>query len=343
MKTALLTALVSLSCAAFAGDTNYVVTVAATLKDGSNIKGVLTTPKFTGKTVFAENLALDAQLMQSVALTGKDGASKVVLTNGDTFAMTLADPAVEVASSLGKLSIPLSNVRSLALAKRKASADGDAGLVFHCTFDSVEAILHPAIGPDGCAGDLEIVPGKVSGAAAVTRYGRCGRFNLPAGVLAAEGCIEFWAKISPTRENFGVCDPRFFRILFENGADFVAEFSSNNGAGMGGFNIRMPGLGCVSSTSWTIPHVYSEILGGQTREWHHYAVTWTTDRVDLYLDGKLFNMAHHGGKKVGEQIFGRPSVLGLPSYEGSDESQSHSPYVIDELKIWNYAKTNFAL
>ena len=342
MKTLIFFALVSFSCATFAEDTNCIVSVSAALKDGSTIKGELVTPTFAGKTLFAENLALEAQLVRSIAVSGKDGAAKVELTNGDVFALALANPNIEIASSLGKLTIPFSNVRSLALVKRKVSAGGNAGLIFHCTFDSIDAICHPAIGPDGFAGNIEIVPGRVDGAASIPRYGRAGHFKLPADFLTSEGCIEFWAKVSPTREHFGVCDPRFFRILFSGGADFVAEFSANNGGGMGGFNIRMPGLGCVSSTSWTIPHAYSEILGSKVGDWHHYAISWTTDRVDLYLDGHLFNMAHHGGKKVNEQVLSGASVLGIPS-DDSDDSQSRSPYMIDELKIWNYAKTDFAL
>ena len=56
MKTVILSALVSFSCAAFAGDTNYIVSVSASLKDGSVIKGELVTSAFTGKTLFAEKL-----------------------------------------------------------------------------------------------------------------------------------------------------------------------------------------------------------------------------------------------------------------------------------------------
>lgn len=342
MKTEILAAVLISAGLVFAGDTNYTVSVTAALKDGSTIKGELATPMFTGKTLFADNLALDAQLVKSIAVTGKSGESKIELSNGDTFALTLANPNIDIDSSLGKLNIPLSNIRSLTLSKRMISCGGDAGLIFHCTFDSKESILHPAIGPDGTSGDIEIVPGQIENAARIPRYGSTGCFKLPAGFLSPEGCIEFRAKISPTRVHFGVCDPRFIRILYPNNSEFVVEFSSNNGGGMGGFNIRIPGLGCVSGTSWTVPHPYSEILGNKTEDWHHYAVVWTTERVDLYLDGKLFEMAHHGGNKVNEQTLALPSVLGLPNCD-TEDSQSRTPFTIDELKIWNFAKTEFDL
>ena len=77
------------------------VTVTASLRDGSTIRGDFLTKKITGETLFEKNLALAPSLVRSINFSGTNGESKVELSNGDHFAMTVsndvfADPPREL-------------------------------------------------------------------------------------------------------------------------------------------------------------------------------------------------------------------------------------------------------
>lgn len=320
-----------------------VINAIATLKDGSVIKGKFQTPEFTGNAIFAKGLKLDATLVKSVIFSKDDEPSKVELKNDDKFSLTITDESFKLATILGELAFPRSSFKRLNLSTT-ATGNNDDGLIFYCTFDNEDSITSPAVGPKGHVGNPRFVEGKVNQGAYVPRFSTAGYFNLPASFLPKEGCIEFWAKICPTRNTFGVCDPRLFCINYPSGGDCVAEYSSNNGCAMGGFNIRLAGLGCVSGKSWSRTFFYSEILGDAFETWHHYAVSWTSDRVDLYLDGKLFNMAFHNNGSISENTIAENSILGIPHNPANDDgSQPRCAFIIDEFKIWNFNKTEFDL
>ena len=88
-------------CAALAA--KPAVTVSASLRDGSTIKGDFLTKTITGATLFEKNLVLTPSLVRTLSFTGTNGESKVELSNGDRLTMTVSNDVFAVRSLLGNL------------------------------------------------------------------------------------------------------------------------------------------------------------------------------------------------------------------------------------------------
>ena len=333
-----------------------VVSANATLKDGSTVKGELTTKRITGSTIFMEKLELDPALVKTVAFANTNGESKVELNNGDKFAMTVADEAFAIKSLLGELNIPRSNFRSIALSERKVSLGGnDEGLIFHCTFDNEAAITTPAVGPKGIFQGGEFTPGKNGDALFVPAFTSGAKFDLPSGVIGTAGTIEFWGKaneLGPLTE--GGC-PRFFEILKIGKGEISQDWNSNNGGGGYGLTFRMDGLPWMATSSFE----YSSAIRSSYRrppmrpdaEWHHYALVWDVNGVDIpckpsaavYLDGRLILSTPFVSSWKGPANVADGSTLLFPCREDEMPGYGRRAFTIDDFKIWNYAKTNFGL
>ena len=334
------------SCAAACKDAAKT-TVAATalLSDGSTIKGEFLAPKITGSTAFSGKLALNPAIVKSITFSGTNNAAKVELENGDRFTMRVRDKRFTLRSVLGRLDIPRRTVRSLTLAKRCAAANCDeAGLVFYCTFDDEASVKTPVIGPVGTVCSREFVEGKVNKAVRVPTGSSAGFFTLPPETFGKEGCIEFWAKIEPRREFYRDCDPRMIFIKSPAGW-FTVEYSSNNGGGRGGFCIRCFGFEYVKGGSFGAGYKYSDVIPDVTA-WHHYAFSWTETELTIYIDGKVLKGAFKTGDGSidEERLRTAPFDMGLPnSNTNSFNTEPNTPFVIDELKIWNFCKREFVL
>ena len=336
-------AFVGVFCAVFADDVS--LSANATLKDGSVVKGEFLTKAINGSTLFSKTLALDSRNVRSLAFSNTNGEAKVELANGDKFAIKVTDPTLTIKSLLGDLKIPRENFRSITLSKKKKgnSASSD-GLVFHCTFDDEGSITSPAKGPQGVVLSRDFVEGRFGKAIRVSKGGSAGFFSLPPETFGSEGCIEFWAKIDPSRDYFGDCDPRM--IFIKNPAGwFTVEYSSNNGAGRGGFCVRCFGVNYIKGGSCGMSRRYSDFIS-DIYGWHHYAFSWSKDTLTVYIDGKkLEGMFRYEGEKIdGECLRKLPSVMVLPNSKINPyNTEPNSPFVMDELKIWDYAKEDFNL
>ena len=344
----LLTIIVSAFCAssfAVVAQDTTTVTANATLKDGSTIKGEFLAPKITGSTAFIGKLALNPAIVKSITFSGTNNAAKVELENGDRFTMRVRDKRFTLRTVLGRLDIPRRTVRSLTLAKRSAAANCDeAGLVFYCTFDDEASVKTPVIGPAGTVCSREFVDGKVNKAVRVPTGSSAGFFTLPPETFGKEGCIEFWAKIEPRREFYRDCDPRMIFIKSPAGW-FTVEYSSNNGGGRGGFCIRCFGFEYVKGGSFGAGYKYSDVIPDVTA-WHHYAFSWTETELTIYIDGKVLKGAFKTGDGSidEERLRTAPFDMGLPnSNTNSFNTEPNTPFVIDELKIWNFCKKEFVL
>lgn len=328
----------------FAQDTATIIAASATLKDGSSVKGEFATEHIVGSTIFAEKLNLNPAIVKSLAFAGTNGESKVELVNGDKFAMTVANDSFAIKSLLGELAIPRTNFRSIALTQRKVTASGDDGLVFHCTFDNESAINTPAIGPKGTVCSREFTDGRINNALRVPVGSSAGIFTLPPETFGKEGCIEFWAKIEPRREIYRDCDPRMIFIKSPAGW-FTVEYSSNNGGGRGGFCVRCFNFEYIKGGPFGGGYKYADVIPDVTA-WHHYAFSWTEDALTIYIDG----VALPGAFKTGngrideEKLKSSSSIMGLPNDNTNPyNTEPNTPFIIDELKIWNHAKTVFDL
>lgn len=341
-------ALLACSLTAQTVEKDYIVSANATLKDGSTVKGEFATQGITGSTAFMEKLCLDPALVKSLTFSGTNGESKVELINGDKFAMTIVNETFAIKSLLGELAIPRANFRTIALSARKVSANpNDNGLVFYCTFDDTAAIASPAAGQ---AVKLElgrICPDKgKNGGALFVKPGIAGaEVQLPQGTFGEEGCIEFWANMASGKTEFSTGgDPRFFILLDSNGLEKgVFEFASNDGAGNSGICGTFFGVHAYSNRGCNYMMPYSDIFKGEDYNgWHHYAFVWTQESLAIFIDGR--EVCRATGNVNTQEIANTSVTLDIPLNRTTGKSfNNKSAFYMDELKIWNYAKTSFDL
>lgn len=350
-------AAIAASCTTTTPDADVVVTANATLRDGSRVTGEFRTKRISGSTAFAEDLDLNPVIVRSLAFTGTNGESKVVLANGDKFAMKVANKDFKITSMLGELSIPRTNFRSLAFSARKTSAvDTEDGLVFYCTFDDEESVTSPVVGPKGVFQGGDFVPGKNGSALCLPAYTSCAKFEIPKGLLGPAGTIEFWARVERPSMRLTDCgSPRFFNLFAESRHGEIShDWSSNNGGGGCGLTFRVEGLPWMASSNFRFSGVErSDIRPAPMMPepgWHHYALVWDVNGVDLpekasaavFLDGKLVLQTPFVPDWKGPANVIAGATLFFPNREDEMPGYSRRDYAIDDFKIWNSAKTAFS-
>lgn len=81
--------------------------------------------------------------------------------------------------------------------------------------------------------------------------------------------------------------------------------------------------------------------GGIVGRWHHVAYVKNGDNVKVYLDGKFqketSNIASYSDD------FSKVLILGAFRYDGSTTTTQHFKGAIDELRVWDYPKTEFEI
>ena len=331
-----------------AADSDCIVSVNATLKDGSTVKGEFATQSITGSAAFLINLKLNPTIVKSLAFTGTNGASKVELNNGDKFAMTVVNDSFAIKSLLGDLNVPRDSFRSLALSPRKISAGGaEEGLVFYCTFDDEAALASPVVGQPVKLELGQLCPDKgKNGGALFVKPGIAGaEIQLPQGALSAEGCIEFWANMASGKTEFSTGgDPRFFILIDSNGSEKGGfEFASNDGSGNSGICGTFFGVHAYSNRGYNYMMPYSDIFKGEDYNgWHHYAFVWMQTDLKIFIDGH--EKCRATGNVNTHEIANTAITLDIPLNRISGKSfNNKSAFYMDELKIWNKAKTEFDL
>lgn len=340
--------LAAVAFVSFAQDASPTITARATLKDGSAVKGEFRTERITGSTIFAEKLELDPALVKSVAFSGNNGESKVELTNGDKFAMTVANESFAMKSLLGDLAVPRTNFRTIAFSLQKATAGGaEDGLIFHCTFDDEAALASPKVGPSVNLelGQIAGGEGKEGGALFVKPGIAGAEIKFPAGTFGSEGCIEFWANMASGKTEFSTGgDPRFFILLDGIGNEKAhLEFASNNGCGNSGFGGHFFGMRTQTNSGCTFMMPYSDIFKGRDYNgWHHYALAWTATSLAVYIDGR--EVCSTNGTLNTDEVAQSEIIMDIPLNRKTGKSfNNKSAFYMDNLKIWNFAKREFDL
>jgi len=336
------------SLTAQTAEKDYTVSANATLMDGSTVKGEFATQGITGTTAFMKNLSLDPTIVKSIAFSSTNGESKVELTNGDKFAMTVANESFAIKSLIGNLKIPRSNFKALSLSARKVSANGhDDGLIFYCTFDDEASVTAPAVGPSMQLelGQIRTHEGRTGGALFVNPGVSGTTVVLPRGMLTSDGCIEFWANMKSGKTEFSTGgDPNYFGLYTTDGNSGGAlGFASNDGVGNSGICGIFFGMRTSSNSGFMHMMPYSDVFKGEDYNgWHHYAFTWTMSSLSLYIDGK--RVSHATGRLNTELLSKDDIILAIPFHRTLGKSfNNKSAFLMDDFKIWNYAKTDFDL
>ena len=215
-------------------------------------------------------------------------------------------------------------------------------LIYYSKLDSVADITSPQVGAAGTIGVASFQAGKTGNAMLIPAS--TGSVTIPfANGLGNKFCIEFDMKLMKDGDNFGDgSDPNVF-TLFGASSSIVCGFmfTANDGAGNSGAAWGGPYGDGVSTWpgqySASIP--YSEILGANSKDWHHYKLLWnanglngTVNTLAVYIDGQVNAIGYSDTTKVnalsGKMNQALTLVFGAGEFNGS-------PFLVDDFKVWN--------
>ncbi len=325
------------------------------LIDGSTLFCKLRPKRLLFTTAYGQKIKLDPETVKSIVFETEMRQAVVHFRNGDRLSGAFEIKVINVKSLLGKLDISLATVKKITF--MTASQDNGApGLVYWCTFNSIEAIQRPVAGPDGDYHSGVFVDGK-SGKVLKTDGAKLTMaVTLPTGSFNNKGCVEFWARIEdPTRPFSGGGCPTFFTSSTASGY-MRLEYNISNGHGMGGLCAVVAARTCGLPMSYSgNPQPYSSVLKTDPDGWHHYAIVWNDEGIKtikgadggtatcaVLLDGKVYSSRKFEGKPEGFlRMAEGPALLGISMPNPADYRDF--PFAIDELKIWNYDKTEFGV
>ena len=237
---------------------------------------------------------------------------------------------------------------SVALMTGCATCPFDDGLVYYSTFDSIAAIEKPVVGPKGRVVGGAFVDGKKGGGFSVAARQPGALVDLPANFFGPQGTIEFWAKINNPKSYFvDGGDPRFFQV--DNGKDFPVfflEYAANDGGGNSGLHVLAADNWQSSFKGFHGSMPYSKVLGDARSDWYHYMITWNQDgetKMTVSLDGVVqYASSKCWTSEKMKSVLSVPQTLSFGMTEGKYINLSKCDYVIDEFKIWDFAKGSAA-
>ena len=161
--------------------------ISLVLSDTSTLKGHLRDEMLVGVSDVFGTLRIPMAEVASWTAE-KEGFIRVVTRGSDTVRIKPEAKELSVETLLGVLAVPLANIR-----KATVSAPvSNEGLIYYCTFDSEDAIRHPAVGPEGKFFGGRFVPGKQESALLVDPWSHGAEVSYPAEFFGPKGCIEFW-------------------------------------------------------------------------------------------------------------------------------------------------------
>jgi hypothetical protein len=316
------------------------------LVDGSRIIGVPGIETVPVETSYAK---MDIPLKQIMTIRiGEDHETvSFDLQNGDKIKGVINLKPIKLTTVFGQVSIGTEHIKQLDVVM--SGGTGQKGLVLWNRLGSESDVKNSRVGPGGKLNAGRFVPGRFGQGLELNMQEQFG-VTFPPDLLATPaGCIEFWCKISnfPTSLPGGAAPGLIGWGSSEKIEGEVLFFAANDGNANGGICLRanMAWIGTGNFGSWT----YSNAIGGgNIAEWHHYAVVWNTAGIPgiedgarkaaVFVDGKL--NSSHG-------IFGNaPHFLDLPKGSRIGLLKHHAlasgTVAFDNIKIWNYAKTNFS-
>jgi len=227
-------------------------------------------------------------------------------------------------------------------------AEDEQSLVLWNRLGSESDVLNSAVGPGGKLNGGRFVEGRFGKGIELNMQEQFGVTFPPEIVPGPDGCIEFWAKLVdfPSELHWGD-RPGLIAATDEGGSrHFMLHFNGNDGRANGGLCARVAGLGNAGTGlfgNWT----YARALGTDAvSDWHHYALVWATGGIPgvaddsrkaaVFVDGQL-NSHRWGG--TGEKLdVPTDGSFGLLCHQGMTSGR----VIFDNLKIWNYAKTDFS-
>ena len=322
------------------------------LVDGSRIIGIPGIESVPVQTAYAKmDIALN-QIM-TIKITEDHETASVALRNGDNLKGVVTLGQVTLKALFGKVSIGLAQINEFRVVLVGGSAARD-GLLLWNRLDAESDVVNSRVGPGGKLAGGRFVQGRFGKGIELNMAEQFG-LTFPVDIMpTSAGCIEFWAKLVDFPEALPWGQrPCMLTILDEqnnpipllhfNGNDGVAGGTAN-----GGLCAMLNGIGCAGTSqhgTWTYARA---LAGGDVNAWHHYALVWSTNalpkvddgtrRMAVFVDGLLNSGSWRGTVPVTSPlILPTSGRIGLLFHQG----MASGSVIFDNLKIWNYAKTDF--
>lgn len=314
--------------------------IAVSLTDGSRVLGTTSLETLPVRSEALGKLNVPLNQIATVKFSKDRESVELTLRNGDRIQGGLAETTLKLATLFGSITVPLDKATEMQVRELWSGAIPQ-GLTLWNTLDSQSDIANSRHGPGGVFKGGEYCDGKF-GRAFVARFDQSLQVTFPIEVVnAGAGCIEFWARLSGVpRELAWGQNPTLIRAG-SPARHYILHLNGNDGAGRGGLCASaIGGAGTGAFGSWS----YGQVLGEKSvEEWHHYALVWDKDGIDginrhpsvaVFLDGRLHCTGVADGNPNPAPMDGE---LGLMF----TQHLRQGTVAFDNLKVWNYAKTDF--
>ncbi len=331
------------SCVSWALDATKT-TVKVSLQDGSVLIGEPIREAVKVGVLFGD-LILEVSDIFRIDRVGTNTV-KVTLKNNDLLTGTPRFDEFSLKTSFGTVEPAIELVKEIVFTHGRKGME--PGLVLSCGMESREEI--EAAG--GSFQNATFVEG-VSGKAISLPDG-----SNPVKFLIGEkipdigrGCVAFWARILQPEKveqggqelNLAVLRPQFEPAHVY----FRFAFTHNEGSGHGGLVGKCFDNVTFGTHRFGVPFRIRDIIAGDPAAWHHYAISWDEHGIDggdetmiLFVDGKRVCSS----RIKPHVIRGRGWATGPTALTLLDPwTTPQSAAIVDELKVWDYAKTDFGM
>jgi hypothetical protein len=321
------------------------------LVDGSHIIGTPGIETVPVETSYAK-MTVPLRQIRTMTIGGDHETVTIDMQNGDKLKGVINLEPIRLETICGKISVGVAHVRQIVVVLEGAA---QKGLVLWNRLGSESEVRNSRVGPGGEYKAGRFVEGRFGQGVELNMQQQMG-VSFPAqSAPQVEGCIEFWAKLV----NFpaGIPDGPNPALLKMGPGDRMTDWTfelalgPNDGNSNGGIiiNSSLGWVGTGPFGGWT----YARAMGAENASgWHHYALVWKGDgsipgvtdtgrKIVVYVDGKLNTATGINNPNV--KAFAAPAETDRLSLLGrATTSIPGASVIFDNLKIWNYAKTDFS-
>lgn len=322
--------------------------LAVDLADGSRLVGVPTVSSIPMNTSVGRIMIPLAQV-STIRIADSSSEAMLVLTNDDHLRGTFQIDGLTLTTLFGEVRIQTPLMRRIARVAASGHGASPRGLVFWNTLESEGAARESRVGPDGRFSGGRFVAGRFGNGVELSMQEPCG-ISFPDELVARDaGCVEFWARLVDFPQMISGGEMGLLTMESEAGErQSMFGFNGNDGAGNAGLCIRIHEIGSAGTGAfgnWT----YARALGtADIGGWHHYALVWNVAgiagvgdgrcKMMAFVDGQPNTASWSGACPAPEKVIVPPAGrLGLLSHQ----SMAGGRIVFDNLKIWDYDKTDF--
>ena len=316
------------------------------LVDGSRIIGIPGIAAVPVETSYAK-MNVPLKQIQSMKIGEDHETVSFVLQNGDKLKGVINLAPIKLTTIFGPVSINVAHIKQFDVVL--GGVAGQKGLMLWNRLGSEGDVKNSRVGPGGKLTGGRFVEGRFGQGIELSMQEQFG-VTFPSDIVSPPaGCIEFWAKLVNFPANIrqpGGAWPSLIAACDDTGtaAGFLMHFCANDGGSSGGLCFQGAGSGGTGRFgSWS----YANSLRSNTAdEWHHYALVWAVEglpgvdngrrKAAVFVDGKL-NTGFWNGEGSSLTL-PKTARLGLLAHQGTEGCS----VVYDNLKVWNYAKTDFS-